>query len=143
MYRLSCASLSLAPSRVAVSELEGLVELHTLELSSNCLPTVRCASLVALEELWLSDNQMAAPEHIDEITGLPLLKTLYLTGCPISKRADYRSAVLGAAPPTLEQLDADQLPKGWRDALPPQPAAAAAASASPAAPAVPEEAAGS
>ena len=54
---------------MTVAELEGLVELHTLELSSNCLPAVRCASLLALEELWLSDNQMTALEHIDEITG--------------------------------------------------------------------------
>ena len=40
---------------------------------------------------------------------LPRLKTLYLSGCPFARTADYRASVLGLAPSTLVQLDADSL----------------------------------
>ena len=60
---------------------------------------------------------MNAPPTPVARAGLPLLKTLYLTGCPISKLPLYRDIVLGMAPPTLEQLDADMLPSDWKAAV--------------------------
>lgn len=92
-------------------------ELHTLELGSNCLQHVACASLSALEELWLSGNKMASAEDIAEVGQLPRLKTLYLSGCPISQTPGYRDTCLRIVPSSLSQLDADELPADWRRAL--------------------------
>ena len=93
---------------------------------------VACASLVSLEELWLNDNPVAEEAHLADLALLPRLQTLYLAssispphtrhpslphpprpphppqaGSPISKLPDYVRVVLGLAPTSLAQLDAD------------------------------------
>eukprot|EP00965_Chrysotila_dentata_P225256 6194648-Pleurochrysis_carterae.AAC.7 len=93
-----------------MDELIELSSLHTLELSSNRLKAVACASLGALEELWLNDNPIADVSAVAQVGRLTRLKTLYLAGCPLSKLGTYRADVLGVAPDSLAQLDADMLP---------------------------------
>jgi Leucine-rich repeat (LRR) protein len=90
-----------------MAPLSPLAALHTLELSNNQLQAVACARLGALEELWLNNNAIAAPEQLAELASLPRLQTLYLAGSPISQLPDYARTVLGLAPQTLRQLDAD------------------------------------
>jgi Leucine-rich repeat (LRR) protein len=91
-----------------MAELAPLAELQTLELSANQLHSVDCASLIALEELWLSSNPILDAAGIAQLGNLPKLKTVYLDGCPISKNGAYRETVLGLVP-ALQQLDADVL----------------------------------
>ena len=87
----------------------GLSQLHTVELSANRLRSIQVAPLSLLEELWLSDNPIDDAAALADVAVLPRLKTLYLSGCPFALTADYRASVLGLAPSTLVQLDADSL----------------------------------
>jgi Leucine-rich repeat (LRR) protein len=66
--------------------------------------------------------------ELEQIHSLANLKTLYLSGCPLSRTPDYRRRVIAASSATLEQLDADELTAAEKS-VQRQEAAHAAASA--------------
>ena len=82
-----------------------------LDFSCNLLTEIPKFSkpMIALQEIWLNDNQIADTNSFHRIASLmPNLKTIYMERNPVQKQCplDYRSNVLANAPKSLEQLDA-------------------------------------
>lgn len=92
----------------AMGALSGLSRLHTLDLSCNRLAAVECATLTALEELWLNENPIESAADLADLARLTGLRTIYLAGSPIAQSPDYR-AELCRLVPSLHQLDADAI----------------------------------
>jgi protein phosphatase 1 regulatory subunit 7 len=82
--------------------------LNVLDLSRNRLTTTApFAHLEALEELWISGNNIATFEAIEPLRDAPVQKldTVYLEYNPVAKEFEYRKR-LAEWIPSLSQIDA-------------------------------------
>jgi protein phosphatase 1 regulatory subunit 7 len=80
--------------------------LNVLDLSRNRVTTTQpFAHLAALEELWLSGNQIATFDQVQPIAALPL-DTIYLEYNPIQDDPLYRKHLVETIP-ALKQIDAN------------------------------------
>jgi protein phosphatase 1 regulatory subunit 7 len=91
-----------------ISGLESLVKLNTIDMIHNRLTTLEglpVEALPELEELWVSENQIATFEQVACLDKAKALKTVYLEHNPLEKEFEYRLK-LAAMVPTLTKIDA-------------------------------------
>jgi len=85
-----------------------LPKLTRLEMFGNPFKGSELKNLVAaipkVQELHLGDNEIAEYDEVACLAGLKELKDLYLAGCPISEKEDYREKLFSLIP-SLEILD--------------------------------------
>jgi hypothetical protein len=80
------------------------------DLSGNRVKSLEgVEGLAALEELWMSYNEMATFDDLNPLTRLRNLRCVYLEHNPVYKEFEYRKRV-AALLPELVQLDATMIP---------------------------------
>ena len=86
--------------------LESLVQLNTLDLTSNRVKTLTgLNTLKSLEELWMGYNLVDSFDAVAALDAKAVqLKTIYLEHNPISRDFNYRKQ-LKVIHPTLTQID--------------------------------------
>ncbi len=79
-----------------------------LDVSNNRLrELVNLSGLTRLEDLWLSHNQIASFARLGEMLPAASLQCVYLEHNPATAECEDYKAVVLAALPHLQQLDAD------------------------------------
>lgn len=92
----------------------GFTCLNTIDMSRNRLKSTKpFAHLLALEELWLSGNEIATFDEVEHIACLgtrdgACLEGIYLEMNPVAKEFEYRKN-LALMIPSLKQIDANMI----------------------------------